>query len=103
MAARTVQFSADALEEYGAIFRESIRLFGVDQADRYALQIDSALDTMPDNPEIGASRADLISGLRRFRVGSHFVYYLHNSEEIKVVHIYHQRRSEELGDWEIES
>ena len=102
MALRTVRFSAGALAEYRSIFRESTRLFGEKQAEQYALKIDTALESIAGNPVIGFSRDTLALGLRRFRVGSHHIYYVVDSEEIRVIHIYHQRQSEYLGDWETE-
>lgn len=84
------RLSAEASKDYAAIYEHSIRAFGKLQARAYRDALKDALVQMAKNPLMAPvfSAADEI---RRFKFGSHAVYFQIQATGILVVRILHQR------------
>jgi toxin ParE1/3/4 len=66
--------------------------WGVDQAEKYAHEIQRAIERVVDNPEIGRACDEVRPGYRKHAVGSHTLYYrILSVDVIDVVRILHQR------------
>src|SRR5689334_19878564 len=73
----------------------SIWLFGAgewspEQADRHLFEIESSIDRLIDNPELGRPRNELVAGMRSIFVDPHVVFYRVAKSNIEIVRVLHQ-------------
>lgn len=73
------------------IWDYTVGLWGNDQAERYLRLIQSAIELIAADPEKGRCCDDVREGYRRFRVGSHILFYRMADDVVDVVRILHQR------------
>jgi len=86
-----VQFSRRADGDLTRIWRYTSERWGRPQADRYIGQIRDAVTTLMANPLAGDRSEVLGDGYRRYRVGSHVVFYRLAPDTIRVVRVLHIR------------
>lgn len=64
--------------------------WGVDQANAYIRKLRTAVDGIPDAPNIGRECAYIRPGYRKLQSGSHIIFYTAAAAEIEIVRILHQ-------------
>ncbi len=64
--------------------------WSIDQAEIYFRRIQRTLAMLADDPRLGRPCDDIRAGYRKFRVGSHFVFYRVIEDGIDVVRVLHQ-------------
>ena len=74
-----------------AIWRDSFDEWGEEQADKYLSQLDTGLQGLIDNPEIGQTREKVRAGYRSIQINRHVVYYRVLGESIDIVRVLHER------------
>ena len=90
-----LSFSQEAEEDLVAIYKQSVDLFGVAQAERYRHQLERAFGIVLSNPKLARLRTEFGRPLRIHPVGSHIIVYA--SADDGSVHIVRVRHARE--DW----
>lgn len=84
---REVRKSAKAERDLINIWRYGYQEWGETEAYRYVRRIEQALLRLRLRPGIGVDSSDMIPGLRRWRVGSHHIYYQVDADRLYVVRV----------------
>jgi toxin ParE1/3/4 len=71
--------------------RTSQLMWGVEQSDQYTTQLENALNTLIEFPNLGRPFSDLRLGMRGLKVGQHMIYYFVDENSIRVARILHSR------------
>lgn len=74
-----------------AIVRFTIERWGVEQAFRYARDMQTCFHLLADNSEMGRACDAISPGLRRHEQGKHVVFYRLKTEGIRIVRVLHQQ------------
>jgi len=86
-----IRFSASAREDFVAILRYTLATWGEAQMLGYREKLESALDRVAENPELGRQRTELAQGYRSIAVGSHMIIYRIAGQTLDIVRILHSR------------
>jgi toxin ParE1/3/4 len=86
-----VRISVEAEADIGEIAKYTTRTWGLRQTDVYLASLQEGFDLLARNPLIGMRCDSLHSGLRRFGVEKHVVFYLQHTDGILIVRVLHQR------------
>lgn len=73
------------------IWSYTVGQWGERQAEIYLRLLQAAADAVASDPEIGQTCDDVRPGYRKYRVGSHVMFYRINPNAVVVVRILHQR------------
>ena len=73
------------------IYWDTVREWGVSQADKYIDEMENTLKLIVDNPDLGRSCEEIRAGYRRFEYGRHVIFYRKRAVDIFVVQIIHDR------------
>ena len=91
----TLHFSRDAEEDLIAIYRQSVDLFGVAQAERYRESLDHAFSLIERNPRLARLRNDLRPPVRIHPSGAHVIIYrVREDGDVQIIRVRHGRE-----DW----
>ena len=82
-----VRKSARAERDLIDIWGYGFERWGDTGADRYAHRIEDALRRLQLQPGLGVDSRDVLPGLRRWRVGSHHIYYKVHADHLYVVRV----------------
>ncbi len=74
-----------------AIWKYTIENWGEKQAEKYLLEIETKLEQLAANPELGKQRPEINPGYNSFPVEKHIIYYLHSGDSIDIIGILHGR------------
>ena len=88
-----LKLSPRARQDFVDILRYTAETWGQAQLLLYRDLIDTALQTLRLNPDIGHRHDDLPLTHHVYLVGSHVIVYRSNASDISVVRIPHQRMS----------
>lgn len=92
----TYKLSVKAEEDIIHVYREGVRLFGVEQAEVYLAGIEKIFQFLSNTPEAARERTEIDPPVRIHPYGSHNIIYLIDSErEVFVLRVRHGRE-----DWE---
>ena len=86
-----VVLSQKARKDFVDILRYTAEQWGKAQLEIYRRKIDTAIQRISRNPEIGALRHDLDQPYRTFPVGVHLIVYRRQENQIRLIRILHQR------------
>jgi toxin ParE1/3/4 len=86
-----IRVSVEAQNDFDEITTYSVRTWGWRQADIYLERIDDCLELIAANPSIGRACDKIRSGLRRFEIGRHVLFYTTERDGILIVRVLHQR------------
>ncbi len=73
------------------IWNYTVGQWGERQAEIYLRLLQAAVDAVASDPEVGQTCDDVQPGYRKYRVGSHVMFYRVNPNTVVVVRILHQR------------
>ncbi len=95
-----VRKSALAERDLIDIWRYGFERWGETAADAYLDRIDEALGLLRQQPDAGADVSDLLAGHRRWRAGSHHIYYVVKGRALHVTRVLGVRQNPplHLGD-----
>jgi toxin ParE1/3/4 len=79
-----------AQRDIDEIWDYSAQAWNAGQAEIYIRRIQRALVRLAEQPRLGRSCDDIRPGYRKFRTGSHFVFYRLIDDGIDVVRILHE-------------
>lgn len=77
------------------IFDYTVRQWGLDQAERYTLMLESACASVAEDPAEGRDCSHIRAGYRRVACGRHYIYFRTTDYGIAVIRILHQRMDEQ--------
>jgi len=86
-----VRISVEAEADIDRIADYTTNTWGWRQTDEYLAKLEEGFDLLAQNPGIGRPCDSLRTGLRRFEVGRHVVFYLPEPEGVLVVRVLHQQ------------
>lgn len=76
-----------ARQDFRDLVSYTLQIWGKDQSHTYAEKIDTALNTICNNPDIGRKK----HGRMMYGAGQHQIYYRTKDCEVYVLRILHQR------------
>ena len=79
--------SIEAVADVTAITEDEIKTFGIAQALKYHLGIESRFDLLAQFPRIGLPTYDLRSGLYRYPYKAHTIFYTIDADRIRIVRV----------------
>ncbi len=71
------------------IWLYSFKNWGAEQADCYFDELNSALDFITENPDLGCACDYIREGYRQFHINSHLVFYRVTATKIHIVRVLH--------------
>jgi toxin ParE1/3/4 len=80
-----------AQRDLNAIWNHSVASWSVNQAETYIREIQRVCAMLAEDPRLGRPCEDIRAGYRKFRAGSHFVFYRIIEDGIDVVRVLHER------------
>jgi toxin ParE1/3/4 len=82
-----VRLSTKARRDLKEIWRYGRQEWGEAQADAYARALGSAMDLLGEQPSIGVGADLVLPNVRRWKVGSHHIYYFVDGAAIRIVRV----------------
>jgi toxin ParE1/3/4 len=82
-----VHLSTKARRDLKEIWRYGRQEWGEAQADAYARSLSSAMELLREQPCIGVAADWVLPNSRRWKVGSHHIYYFLDEATIHVIRI----------------
>ena len=80
-----------ASADLDGIFVYSAKRWSADQANRYILEIDGAMQRLARSPELGRRVDEIRLGYYRYPVRSHLIFYRRVDAGIEIMRVLHQR------------
>jgi len=88
------RLTRQAAEDIRAIYRQGLRIFGRQQADRYHAQLQNVFQLLGDNPQLARERREIEPPVRIHPCGSHLVVYKeHEDGGVLIIRIRHHREN----------
>ena len=72
---RNIRFSASARQDFVAVLRYTLATWGETQMLRYRETLETGLDNLADNPQLGRLRQELAQEYRSIRIAAHMIVY----------------------------
>lgn len=88
-------FTPRAKSDIAEIWLYSVEKWGEGQAEAYLRQIEKIAVAVAEDPKLGRACDDVRAGYRKFRVGSHILFYRWDDTRTEIVRILHQRMDPE--------
>jgi toxin ParE1/3/4 len=63
----------------------------VRKADDYLREIDEAIGRLADNPGLGADYSHVLTGIRRYSIRRHRIFYRVDAQSLKIIRVLHER------------
>lgn len=82
----TRKADSDLVAHYGY----GVKTFGLVKARQYLNGMRECLETLAENPALGRNAGELAPELKRFRYGSHVIFYLPEGASVLIVRILRQ-------------
>ncbi|MGM0681280.1 MAG: type II toxin-antitoxin system RelE/ParE family toxin [Thermodesulfobacteriota bacterium] len=71
------------------IWNYTVDSWGEKQAEKYMYDIETKLEQLATNPEIGRKRPEIAPGYHSFPVGKHIIFYRQSNDHIDIIGILH--------------
>jgi toxin ParE1/3/4 len=84
------QLSRRARADLAEIWRYTFSRWGRDQADQYVKAIYEAFGKLLAKPSLGRPFPDAAKHIRKYRVGSHVIFYRKTRARMYIVRVLHQ-------------
>lgn len=85
------RISSEAERDIDQIAAYTTAEWGWRQADQYLAKFEDGFDLLATNPSIGRACDSIRTGLPRFEIGHHVVFYLIRPDGILIVRVLHER------------
>ncbi len=73
------------------IWNYTVKTWGEKQAEKYLWDIETKLEQLAANPELGRHRPEISPNYYSFPVRKHIIFYLHSGTHIDITGILHGR------------
>lgn len=87
---RKIHIQSKAKQDLKNIWLYSFKNWGLEQADSYFDELNSAISLIAENPKLGFACDDLREGYRQFQVNHHLVFYRVTATKIQIVRVLHE-------------
>ena len=84
-------YSVRAENDLKKIYRDTVKEWGVTQADRYDAGLENAVQLIADNPDLGRKCDEVKADYRRFGHDRHVIFYRKRAADIFIIRILHDR------------
>lgn len=91
----TIRLTPRAEADLDEIWNYTADSWGIEQAELYIRDLWLAMEFVAADPRRGKASDDVRPGYRRYRAGSHLIFYRVAGEDIEVVRVLHQRMDHE--------
>jgi toxin ParE1/3/4 len=88
---RKYKLTPAAREHLKDIWDYSVEQWGSPRTEKYLLEIQTVLEQLGGNPDLGRHRPEVREGYDSFPVGSHVVFYLKARNHIQIIGVLHGR------------
>ncbi len=85
------RLSPAARDDLASIWDFSEQRWGIEQAERYVLELGASIERIAEDPARGRACDEIRDGYRRYAVGSHLVFFISTADGVDVIRILHQR------------
>jgi len=85
-----IRITPRARQDLKAIWAYTLKRWGSPQADLYLRQLDDAIRSLIDFPELGESCEHIRAGYGKLLVNRHLIFYRHGEVYIEIVRVLHQ-------------
>ena len=82
--------SQSAADDLSAIADYGFANFGLEQCREYGQGLEKCLSQLANSPLLGVGAESLADGLRRYKFGSHWIFYSERTGGIRVVRVLHE-------------
>jgi plasmid stabilization system protein ParE len=86
-----IEISAKARTDLFSIYLDGCELFSVQQAERYAADLRTAIGHLAAFPEMGRLDTDIVPPIRRLACGAHVVWHDVTGQSVIIQRITHER------------
>jgi toxin ParE1/3/4 len=86
-----VDISVEAEEDIDEITAYTTSTWGWRQTDQYLAKLEDCFDLLAKNPSAGRCCDSIRSGLHRFEIGKHVVFYIPYPKKLLIVRVLHQQ------------
>ena len=83
--------SIQAVLDLQAIADYGYATFGVAKAREYGEALEHRFEQLAESPAMGVQADEIANGLRRFKQGSHWIFYVEQADGIFVARVLHER------------
>jgi toxin ParE1/3/4 len=90
-----LSFSVVALRDLKAIYRQSARQFGLNQADRYRAGLEAAFRLIAEHPMASPEHLGYRRPIRLHFHQSHVIFFAIEGDHVRVIRVLHQHQ-----DWQ---
>lgn len=87
----TLRLTLEAKADLQSIWRYTHETWSNDQAKRYVNSIKQACQQLMQNPALGQRLMEIDLGLRVYRAGHHFIFYLEDRSGVIFIAFLHER------------
>ena len=85
------RLTPEAKKDLLKIWDYTVEVWGEQKAEQYLLNIESKLELLAANPELGINRPELNRDYYSFPTEKHIIFYLKNINHIQIIGILHGR------------
>ncbi len=85
-----LRLTPQARADLDGIWEYSVKQWNVDQAETYLLTLNSTLQLLTKQPDLGRKIDDIREGYLKFLAGSHLLIYRVKADCIEIVRILHK-------------
>ena len=87
---KRLRLTPQARRDLDGIWEYSVRQWSVDQAETYLQALNSTMQLLTEQPQLGRSIDDIREGYLKFLAGSHLLIYRVKTDCIEIVRILHK-------------
>lgn len=84
------RFTHKAERDLESVIDHTVQEWGISQANTYLDGLESRAQLLAENPDLGATRETLSTGLLSFPYESHILYYRKHARGIVILRVLHQ-------------
>ena len=89
MRIRKYTYSKRAERDLIKTYQDTVKKWGVVQADKYDTELENTIDLLADNPDLGRNCYEIREGLKRHEHGRHIIFYRKRKADIFIIRIIH--------------
>ncbi|MFT6263352.1 MAG: toxin ParE1/3/4 [Dasania sp.] len=85
-----IHVQVKAKSDLKTIWRYSFDQWGLEKANNYLFELDKAINTIAQNPEIGFSCDYIRTGYRQYNIKKHMIFYKIKTDKISILRVLHE-------------
>jgi toxin ParE1/3/4 len=89
MGNRKYTYSKCAERDLIKIYHDTVKEWGIAQADKYDTELENTVDLLANNPNLGRNCNEIRGELKRHEHGRHIIFYRKRKADIFIIRIIH--------------